>query len=72
MDVLPLILSNSKLSTQLVNGSYTIWVDDDGYLAVPTKANEITSLIIGNAGLNNEATITVRRGTGCQVNARSR
>lgn len=55
----------------LVNGSYTIWIDDDGYLAVPTKNNEITSLIIGNAGLNDEATITVKLGTGCHVNARS-
>lgn len=55
----------------LVSDQYTIWVNDDGYLAVRTNENEITALIIGTQGLENSANITVKRGVDCNVTARS-
>lgn len=54
-----------------VDDVYTIWIDDDGYPAVMTKKNELSCLIIGNRGLENNAPITVKRGVGCAIFARS-
>lgn len=54
-----------------VDDVYTIWIDDEGYPAVMTKKNELSCIIIGNRGLENNALITVKRGVGCAISARS-
>jgi hypothetical protein len=56
---------------QLQGDQYSIWINDDGYSAVRTNENEITAVIIGTQPLENGASITVKRGVGCQVKGRS-
>jgi len=54
-----------------INGAYTIWIDDQGFPATPISRNEITALIIGDYDIRNDATISLARGTACDVRNRS-
>jgi hypothetical protein len=59
-----------SLSTS-INGAYTIWIDDQGFPAMPVSRNEITALIVGDYDIRNNATISLARGTACDIRDRS-
>jgi hypothetical protein len=54
-----------------INGAYTIWIDDQGFPGTPISRNEITALIIGDYDIRKDATISLARGTACDVRDRS-
>jgi len=54
-----------------ISGSYTIWIDDQGFTAVPISDTELTAVILGDYKLQDGATISVARGTACDIRDRS-